>query len=191
MTIPAGGPYYGGYWPTFATAHGGALGQPNPSHEGAAAVAASYAAYRAYGTTVPIPDAGIRAGEIAAYRAWHLGRDGRLHSVFAPHVWEPGAIEDAGEQFGWKGLHAFKTMAEAKSQYWCYRVYGPVVFGEVALWGLVVEHEHGYRARFARIVRLESCHDFGSFMDFIVPFKKRMRMAGVLREVRRTYGLEI
>jgi hypothetical protein len=97
-----------------------------------------------------IEDAGIRAGEITAYRAWDL-RDGLLRSMYANFTWFPKVIERAheiSEDWG-TGLHAFKTLERAKSEYrWA------DVFGEVALWGDVIEHEHGYRAEFAVVRKI-------------------------------------
>jgi hypothetical protein len=98
----------------------------------------------------PIEDAGIRAGEIVAYRCWEL-RDGLLRSMYADFTWLPRAIEQAhkvDEHWG-TGLHAFKTLERARNEYrWA------DVYGEVALWGDVIEHEHGYRAEFAAVRKI-------------------------------------
>lgn len=100
----------------------------------------------------PIENAGIRTGEIIAYRCWEL-RDGLLRSMYADFTWFPGVIERAhkvDEHWG-TGLHAFKTLERGREEY---RLAD--VWGEVALWGDVIEHEHGYRAEFAVVRRIIS-----------------------------------
>jgi hypothetical protein len=141
-----GGLQNGGYWQALAQASGGAANQSSAANLGAlGAAAASYA--RQPDT---IEDAGIRAGEIIGYRAWFLN-DGLLHSMYASFIWFPGVVERAHEiTESWgTGLHAFKTLHEARQQY----TYANV-WGEVALWGDVFEHEKGYRAEFAAVRRI-------------------------------------
>lgn len=88
-----------------------------------------------------IEDAGIRAGEIVAYRAWELTPCGILQGMYQPYDWQPGAIEGPAD-ISWWGFHAFKTLRQAVSQYHCYSVHGTVIFGTVALWGDVIEHAY-------------------------------------------------
>jgi hypothetical protein len=95
------------------------------------------------------------AGEVLAWRAWTLtGADPvpRLRSVgcFA-RVWPPREpIEARCER--WRlhrapslgctcGIHATRELALLQ------RTRGPTVIGTVALWGTIVEHTLGYRAR--------------------------------------------
>jgi hypothetical protein len=115
------------------------------------------------GRTYSIEDAGIRAGELIGFRAWTLDCDGFLHSMFKEdYVWRPSAIHRSGVKraaYG-EGLHAFKTLQEAKDHYLCYWHSYTVVFGEVALWGEVIEHERGYRAQFAAVRSIISTHCF-------------------------------
>lgn len=95
-------------------------------------------------------DAGIRAGEIIAYRAWKLCR-GTLWAMYVPYVWKPGVIERAHDLDGYwgGGFHAFKTMEHVRREY-CYAD----VYGEVALWGEVYECEFGYRAEYAAVHKI-------------------------------------
>lgn len=126
-----------------------------------------------------LEDAGIRAGEVVAWRCWRE-RDGKLFSIaFRNHEWVDGrmsvdpdglAIEVGG------GVHAWKD--EQKAQ--CYAIEavmfdnlyrqamaspyralqlgiestrlfeGRIIVGRVKLWGEIVEHEFGYRAEHAR-----------------------------------------
>jgi hypothetical protein len=100
-----------------------------------------------------------RADEaIVAWRTWSLGgdRDGRepcLHPVARTGgVWEPlrpctarcrwhrtHRAPDPGCSCGLHGAHSFDLLRHTKF---------PAVLGRVALWGRVVEHDLGYRARF-------------------------------------------
>jgi hypothetical protein len=128
-------------------------------------------------TKRPIEDAGIRAGEIIAHRAWRLYPDGVLHSVYRDKIeWIPGKPMTGDVRHGY-GVHAFKDFdlvekyAYESQTSWIIRVVwieengrptcetppaDTFVFGTVALWGEVVEHERGYRAEFAKIVSLDS-----------------------------------
>jgi hypothetical protein len=100
-----------------------------------------------------IENAGIRTGEIVGVRAWKLGSDGLLYSMFIDgYAWKPGAIEHARcVKTGWgDGLHAFKTIKQAKKEYWT-GFFMPIVLGEVDLWGEVIEYEKGWKAEYAAI----------------------------------------
>jgi hypothetical protein len=99
----------------------------------------------------------IRAGEIKAYRVWRsrptIDRDSWiLASVSMGTIWRPGVPMD-GDVDGYHraGVFAFKDLKSA--QEWAladdFR-YPVTVVGEVDMWGLVMEHERGYRAQYAR-----------------------------------------
>lgn len=70
----------------------------------------------------------------------------RLESASSEYIWPPGepvvAIKerDMPTAHG-PGVYAWKELPED--------VFEPTIYGEVALWGEIVEHEHGYRARYA------------------------------------------
>src|SRR5882762_3300669 len=149
------------------TPSSGSIGPANPANVGAT----SPTGYT-FRTTILTPfgaveEAGIRAGEIRAYRAWRLGPDGLLRSMYmADYVWTPKDIEKAHDNhiaIGY-GFHAYKTMERVRGEYCGFGV----VYGEVALWGEVVEHEWGYRAQYAKIIRIIEVRGgmFGS------PFRK-------------------
>lgn len=146
------------------------FGAANGRHRAAAQAASSYSAYAASAAYMgaancthetasepPLENAGIRAGEIIGYRAWYL-RDGLLYGMFiSNYAWKPQAIERCPKvDRNWgAGLHAFKTLEKAKREYEAFAGIGEtVVFGEVALWGEVIEHERGYRAEFAAVRKL-------------------------------------
>lgn len=142
-----GGLQNGGYWAALAQAQGSAAQQSGAANLGTIGSLAANALEEPEPT---FKDAGIRAGEIIGYRAWKL-YGGLLHSMYASFIWFPGVVEKAhkiDEHWG-TGLHAFKTLAEARTQY----DYADV-WGEVALWGDVYEHEKGYRAEYAVVRRI-------------------------------------
>ena len=155
-----GGLQNGGYRAALAQAQSGAINAAYTANVGALSNLAT-----SYQTPTPtVEDAGIRAGEITGYRAWRLGSDGLLRGMYiSTYVWRPQAIEHSPKvDDAWgAGLHAFKTVSEAKAQYGFFASPSePVVFGEIALWGLVIEHERGFRAEYAAITRLIDVHVF-------------------------------
>jgi len=118
---------------------------------------------------------------LAGYRWWHAGvRPGegwRLRSLWwhppRPHWWDgphlaaprppcvqcPPATCSGADRRCRCGIYAFRSEqrawgeAPAPSQW--HSLWGDyTVLGEVALWGKVVEHEHGYRAEHAMVQRL-------------------------------------
>ncbi len=136
-----------------------------------------------------IEDAGIRAGEIIAYRAWRL-RGGYLHSMFVEEYrWTPQAAEhtDPKSVNAGLGLHAFKELDQAQDEYSFYPYQGAIttVYGEVALWGTVYEHEGGYRAEYARITRIIEVHEYKILLQ-----KLGLRKSKTINELRRRYGVE-
>jgi hypothetical protein len=144
------------------------------------------------------PEAGIRAGEIIAYRAWRIeDGDNLLHSMAMEYIWSPRSVEKAGQcdvncrncqeidqlhPYGGNGLYAFKDINTAKKEFDFFAPIYPVVFGEVALWGEVYEHEHGYRAQYAKVTRIMEVHEK---LRFSLKFWKP-RTIDILR---RKYGV--
>lgn len=125
-----------------------------------------------------IENAGIRAGEIIAYRGWRVEGE-TLRSVYKrDHVWEPH-VPMTGDVRGEYGVHAFKEAAHLRTYIASYQLHdmtahyltralywgteepeGKVkmsvyAIGQVALWGEVIEHDRGYRAEFAKIIKIE------------------------------------
>ena len=97
----------------------------------------------------------IRAGEIIGWRFWKL-HDGLLRSVYIPYTWHPGVFErSSSKQGGFKnpGYHAFryKEQAQGEASTHIYWTWTPFVIGSVAMWGEVIEHEHGWRSEFAAV----------------------------------------
>jgi hypothetical protein len=101
---------------------------------------------------------------IIAWRAWALtGRRDGTGLLLRPvakraRTWKPKEIVEASCRTsrwheapdpactcGLHGTHGIELLRKTKC---------PAVLGRVALWGRVIEHEHGYRARFAYPQRL-------------------------------------
>lgn len=79
-------------------------------------------------------------------------------STWLSYQWKPDAnvAHAVPSSFNGNGLHAWRTFNGARTYYksrpgQCNDDY---VIGAVKLWGQVVEHEHGYRARYGRVVEL-------------------------------------
>src|SRR5271166_4927985 len=156
----------------------------------------------------PLPKELIKAGEVIAYRCWRLKGD-YLHSMaIDKYRWEPGGIatlltpEQSVEMctalslcekdvdltdFGAAGLHGYKAEDEA-CQYgfdWVEGIYHlcgapeEIVFGTVALWGDLIEHERGYRAEFAAVNSIDSLYSRSTW--------RSLKSASVLRELRARY----
>lgn len=104
----------------------------------------------------------IRTGEITAIRVWTLGDSyngegpAYLHSVYMRNRWEPGEIvrAEAVTPYWGEGVHAFKTLDRALREY---QGMADMVVGEVALWGEVIEFEHGWKGEYAKITKLSFC----------------------------------
>lgn len=100
--------------------------------------------------------AGITVGEIHAWRAWGLV-NGQLSAYAANYIWDRTEINKSDElptRDNQHGFWALKTR-DKLLEYFPEYMRGNLVFGEVALWGTMIEHEHGYRAEFAKVLRWE------------------------------------
>ena len=126
----------------------------------------------------PIENAGIRTGEIIAWRCWRRRRpNGLLESMAVAAVWVPGeamtmnTVKSLTPPFhipikrlpiyAGEGVHAFKTLDMVKFEYGVAGLHGTIVYGAVALWGEVIEHEHGYRAEFGMVHSIHSVKNHG------------------------------
>jgi hypothetical protein len=71
------------------------------------------------------------------------------------HAWLPHIAVQGDPYAEGAGVHAFKSLDEAfkyadQAINWIFPS-GGVVVGHVALWGDVIEHEHGYRAQYGSV----------------------------------------
>ncbi|MGZ8582407.1 MAG: hypothetical protein ACXWXG_03670 [Actinomycetota bacterium] len=116
----------------------------------------------------------VSSEPILAWRAWALTghRDGTgllLRPVAKrARTWQPREIVEASCRTsrrheapdrrctcGLHGTHGIEVLRRTKS---------PAVLGRVALWGRVIEHEHGYRAQYAYPQRLRLICQFCFWM---------------------------
>lgn len=127
-----------------------------------------------------IESAGIRAGEIVAYRCWRI-EFGKLISMHMGHDWIKGGQPQAqgwGSDHPSVGFHAWKTWQDAKIYGRVHSWTDIVVVGSVHLWGEVIEHEDGFRAEYAAIKSIDKVYGAG-FFDKI----------SILKQLRRHYGV--
>jgi hypothetical protein len=111
----------------------------------------------------------IRAGEIIGWRFWKLC-NGLLHSVVVPYTWYPGVFERSGsKQRGYynynAGYHAYRDKEQAEREALMIGCWWPAVIGSVAMWGEVIEHEHGWRSEYAAVrslIKITVERDFSS-----------------------------
>jgi hypothetical protein len=101
----------------------------------------------------------IRAGEIIGWRFWRLS-NGFLESVFVSYTWRPGVFERSSSRpqrdhdsrrYENAGYHAFRDIEHAEREEAMYMRGWPCVLGSVAMWGEVIEHQHGWRSEYAAI----------------------------------------
>lgn len=146
-----------GHWGTNSPLHSSAAQQSGPGHIGALSQPLvtiptwPFAADRS--DDYPSTSEGIRAGEVIGWRAWKLPTftdDPILASVTAWKVWQPDEPMQGDVKY-W-GVHAFKDRETALAEFG--RLPGCVI-GSVEMWGEIVEHEHGWRAEFARVKSLD------------------------------------
>lgn len=148
----------------------------------------------------PLKTSAVIAGEIIAVRAWRVRRtfsaqDRMLRSLYQDEVvWRPGQTMtgDVGRDGHGVGVHAYKeTSAEATrlfreyvGSYSLVAIYkgDDIIIGRVKLWGDVVEHEHGYRAEFAKIISLDEVA--GGMVTLSPPMQNQ-----ILVPLREQYGV--
>jgi hypothetical protein len=110
------------------------------------------------GDTFPVEDAGIRAGEVIAWRCWRIVGTNLLASVYIDYVWLAGMPSEGDVNDGY-GVFAFKTRHDAcrlmRDRFADEYGYG-IVMGQVRLWGEIIEHERGYRAQYAEVETIDS-----------------------------------
>lgn len=100
----------------------------------------------------PLKFAGFKLGELTGVRGWQIGSDGFLRSMTANVVWAPGEPMDGktNSKSEHCGVYAYKKARDFL------KAHGDLhIYGKVALWGDVIEHELGYRAEFAKITSLD------------------------------------
>ena len=105
----------------------------------------------------------IEVGEITAWRIWRLGHEGIVYSLIVNVPWRPGEVMRASPHArADDGIYASKSRPEIR---WppSARASWPLVVGRVSLWGVVIEHEKGYRAQNARILAFDDIVSWSAF----------------------------
>ena len=166
---------------------GGAAVPPGP---GAVPLPAAVAGHAVEPAVARVPYAGIRVGELIGYRLWWI-IEGALCSLAHRRLWKPGetisgdintTVRPNSKILG--GVYAFVSpdkreadMASMRERVACnarmaelgisFAMLGvdceafTFVAGTICMWGEVVEHEHGYRAQFAKVRSLDDLHGPG------------------------------
>jgi hypothetical protein len=131
-------------------------------------------------TTPPsIPHAGIHAGELTGWRIWWIDRSGWFRSLVRDEIfWIPGKamqgnVNERAGSSRYAGVYSFKNRRDALSEFIAgtadlrshphhaeHNTVG-LALGTVKLWGEVVEHEHGYRASFAKPASIDETYYYG------------------------------
>lgn len=122
----------------------------------------------------------MAVGEIVGYRCWRV-YGLQLVSAYMNDKWHPDQILEGKGLDDWdsRGVHAWKEdgthlRACIKESF---GFGGSVVIGTVYLWGDVVEHEHGYRAEFAKIRTLDDVRssEWGVSYELECSFLRQLR----------------
>ena len=105
--------------------------------------------------TQPSESPRIRAGEITGWRSWRLC-NGLLQSVIVSYTWHPGVFNrSSSKRVGYynynPGYHSFRHKEQAERDASMHAHRSPVVTGSVAMWGEVIEHQHGWRSEYAAV----------------------------------------
>jgi hypothetical protein len=105
----------------------------------------------------------MEVGEIKAWRIWRLGNEGVVYSPIINQPWWPGEVMRSSPHAGSDdGIYALKTRPELR---WppSARASWPLVVGRVSLWGIVIEHDKGYRAENVRILSFDDIVSWSEF----------------------------
>lgn len=193
-----------GHWKANPPSHGCSAGQSGSGDGGArsapSALHKSIAARKRAERDKAIPHAGVRAGEIIAWRCWLITPGGLLRSTNFDTIWSPEEIQVAsdldkslsGIGFG-KGIYGIKNdhnidgrrtvlvQARLYAGTLCLStIFLPshmqmIATGQIAMWGEVIEHEYGYRAEYAKIVSLNCVTCADSNVPLLNRLTRRLR----------------
>jgi hypothetical protein len=175
QTLNAGVLLHGKHWRASPKAHGNSVGKSSSSTGRTdAADAFTYASSISDSWKEnPLPNAGIRTGEIIGHRLWYVTREFRLKSLIAYQFWSleeivTGDVEKYVFPGTLGGVYAFKDydgeIAMEIAYLFLNSQWNPdkigIAKGTVKLWGQVIEHEYGYRAQFAKIATINWARGF-------------------------------
>lgn len=120
-----------------------------------------------------LPGQGRCVGYVVAKRGWSLDINrGRIVSTHDDSVWEPGQPVRAKDEGGHYGMgHGAGIYAMKLDEFAHMRIsdgWPTHVFGLVALWGQIKEHEKGYRAEWAYPLEFKRLNINGPLHDSII-----------------------
>lgn len=123
----------------------------------------------------PLKDGGLKLGEIIGWRGWRITTEGFLHSMSADVLWAPGEpmYGNVKASIDHNGCYAYKHARDFLKKH----AGGLQIYGKVAMWGRVIEHELGYRAEWAKIISLD---------ELLGPHT----LTNNIRALRKRYGVE-
>lgn len=133
-------------------------------------------------------NAGFRTGEIIAHRAWLRNQEGLLESMGQNVIWHDRYMHGHPDEYD-SGVHAFKTKDIVHMEY---GDVADVVIGRVKLWGVVYEHDLGYRAEHGKMIALDSIslRVGGGWFSGVCKYKRKDPNAE-LRRLRAHYALPL
>jgi hypothetical protein len=125
------------------------------------------------------------AGPILGWRLWRTTPDGTLMSVYKNVLWPAGIPLRAVPKNPDEGVYALKDPTKLDGLVYTLTAdQSGMVVGQVALWGTVIEHEHGYRAQYA----------YPALINLAPPMPGFPRPASLRRlaaAIRDRYGCEV
>lgn len=97
-----------------------------------------------------------KTGYIVGYRIWRFAYPHFLSSMTASAVWVPLEKHvginlsnlETMERRDFHGIYAFNSLRALQHNMQTYINIPEYVVGEIALWGRILKHQHGYRAEF-------------------------------------------
>ena len=132
----------------------------------------------------------VGVAELIGWRIWAVTASDMLKSFAKPNVWLPDKpMTGKPRDDGMEGVWAFKDRKRATAKAVEHRYERNIkgyAWGAVALWGDVIEHEHGWRAENARVISLDGV---------VLPVPKQSSKATlrkphrILSTLRRKYGV--
>lgn len=100
----------------------------------------------------PLKTEKIQLGEITGWRGWSVTPNGFLKAFSQDVIWAPNEImEGKPKGHDGPGIYAFRHLRQFLKDFSDH----DMIYGQVHLWGDVIEHELGWRSEFAKIVSLE------------------------------------
>jgi hypothetical protein len=84
------------------------------------------------------------------------------------------------------GYNAFRDKEQAKREAFIHACWSPCVIGSVAMWGEVIEHQHGWRSEYAAvqsITEMTGDRDFSSKQQLLLDLREKYGCRAVATEL--------